>query len=158
MKVGQALAKILKMEGFEHIVGFPLNHLIDPAANEDIRFIKTRTERVAINAIDAIARVTGGNKLGVSVSQHNQGVENAYSGIAQAWDDSTPLLFLPMAPPRRRVNMQPSFSATRNLDGITKWVDTMYFPEQVTEKMRRAFTYLRSGRPGPVVVEIPVDL
>ena len=158
MKVGEALAKILKMEGFEHIVGFPLNHLIDPAANEDIRFIKTRTERVAINMIDAVARVTGGNKLGVSVSQHNQGVENAYSGIAQAWDDSTPLLFLPMAPPRRRVNMQPSFSATRNLDGITKWVDTMYFPEQVTEKMRRAFTYLRSGRPGPVVVEIPVDL
>ncbi|MBN1685457.1 MAG: hypothetical protein JW852_02325, partial [Spirochaetales bacterium] len=158
MKVGEAVAKILKMEGFEYIVGFPLNHLVESAAKEDIRFIKTRTERVAINMIDAVARVTGGNKLGVSVSQHNQGVENAYSGIAQAWDDSTPLLFLPMAPPKRRVTMQPSFSAAKNLDGITKWVDTMYFPEQVTEKMRRAFTYLRSGRPGPVVVEIPVDL
>ncbi len=158
MKVGQAIAKILKTEGFEHIIGFPLNHLVDPAAEEGIRFIKTRTERVAINMIDAIARVTGGNKLGISVSQHNQGVENAYAGIAQAWDDSTPLLMLPMAPPRRRVNMQPSFSAVKNLREITKWVDTMYFPEQAVVQMRRAFTYLRSGRPGPVVVEIPVDL
>jgi len=158
MKVGQAVAKILKMEGFEHIIGFPLNHLVDPAAEEGIRFIKTRTERVAINMIDAIARVTGGNKLGISVSQHNQGIENAYAGIAQAWDDSTPLLMLPMAPPKRRVTMQPSFSAVKNLREITKWVDTMFFPEQAVEQMRRAFTYLRSGRPGPVVIEIPVDL
>ncbi len=158
MKVSEAICRILKIEGFDHITGYPLNFLVDPAAEAGIRFIKARTERVAVNMIDAMARVTGGKTLGVSVSQHNQGIQNAYSGIAQAWDDSTPLLMLPMAPARRHVTRRPSFSSAHNLKGITKWVDTMFFPEQAVEQMRRAFTYLRSGRPGPVVVEIPADL
>jgi thiamine pyrophosphate-dependent acetolactate synthase large subunit-like protein len=158
MTAVEALVKILKMEGFEHILGFPMNHLIDPAAKEGIRFIKARTERVAVNMTDGMARATGGNTLGITVFQHNQGIENAYAGIAQAWDDSTPLLVLPMAPPRRRVNMQPSFSAVKNLGGITKWVDSINHADQMPEAMRRAFTYLRSGRPGPVVLEIPLDV
>ena len=158
MTAAEAIVKILKMEGFDTLLGFPLNYLTDPAAKEGIRFIKTRTERVAVNMTDGMARVTGGNTLGITLTQHNQGIENAYSGIAQAWDDSTPLLVLPMAPARRRINMQPSFSSTKNLDGITKWVDVISFADQVPEAMRRAFTYLRSGRPGPVVLEIPVDV
>ena len=158
MKAVEALVKILKMEGFDHLHGFPMNHLIDPAAKEGIRFIKARTERIAVNMTDAMARVSGGNKLGITVTQHNQGIENAYSGIAQAWDDNIPLLVLPMAPPKRRVNMHPSYDSLKNMSGITKWAETINYADQVPQVMRRAFTYLRSGRPGPVVVQIPTDV
>ncbi|MFC1899335.1 thiamine pyrophosphate-requiring protein [Chloroflexota bacterium] len=158
MKVGTAIAKILKMEGIEFIVGFPMSPILDPAAEEGIRFIKARTERVAVNMADSIGRVSGGNQIGVTVMQSNQGIENAYSGIAQSYDDSTPILVLPMGPMKRRVSVAPSFNATENLKGITKWVDSVNYPERVPELMRRAFTYLRSGRPGPVMVEIPRDI
>ena len=158
MKVSEAIVKILKMEGFEYLIGFPMNPLIDPAAKGGIRFIRTRTERVAVNMTDAIGRVTGGEQLGISVMQSNQGLENAYSGIAQAHDDSTPILILPMGPAKRRDNVLPSFSAVENMRGITKWVDTVSYPDRVPELMRRAFTYLRSGRPGPVMVNVPADM
>jgi len=158
MKGNTAIAKILKMEGVEFIIGFPMNLLFDPAAEEGIRFIKARTERVAVNMTDGIGRVSLGKKFGVSAMQSNQGLENAYSGIAQAWDDSTPIMVLPMGPALRRINTLPSYSAVKNCAGITKWVDSVVATDQIPELMRRAFTYLKTGRPGPVMLEMPGDI
>ena len=90
-----AVAKILKMEGVEFVTGFPDNPLHEEGAKEGIRFIKTRTERVAVNMTDGFGRASMGKRVGVSVIMANQGLENAYSGIAQAFDDSTPILVLP---------------------------------------------------------------
>jgi len=157
VKASTAVAKILKKEGIESIIGFPMNPLLEPLAEEGIRFIRTRTERVAVNMTDGIGRVSAGKQIGVSVMQMNQGLENAYAGIAQAYDDSTPILVLPMGPSRRRISVLPSFNASQNCWGITKWVDSVNYPDRVPELMRRAFTYLRTGRPGPVMVEMPVD-
>ena len=52
----------------------------------------------------------------------------------------------------------PLFSSARTYDSVTKWVETLNQPEQVTEVMRRAFNLLKMGRPGPVMVEIPADV
>lgn len=153
-----AMAKILKMEGVEFISGFPMNPILDPAAEEGIRFIKARTERVGVNIADGFSRVSNGRHIGVCVMQSNQGIENAFPGVAQAFDDSVPLLILPMGPPRRRINTLPSFSAVQNCQRITKWVDSVSFADQIPELMRRAFTYLRMGRPGPVMLELPGDV
>jgi len=158
MRGNTAVAKILKMEGVEFVTGFPVNALHEEGAKEGIRFIKARTERVAVNMTDGFGRVSMGKRVGVSVIMANQGLENAYAGIAQAHDDSTPILVLPGGPARSRVNTLPSFSAVQNCKGITKWVDSISFANQVPVMMRRAFTYLRMGRPGPVMLEIPRDV
>ena len=158
MKGTTAVAKILKIEGVELISGFPMNPILEPAAEESIRFIKARTERVGVNIADGFSRASNGRHIGVCVMQYNQGIENAFSGVAQAFDDSAPMLVLPMGPPRRRINTLPSFSAVQNYRAITKWVDSVNFADRVPEMMRRAFTYLRMGRPGPVMLELPEDV
>jgi acetolactate synthase-1/2/3 large subunit len=158
MKGSTAIAKILKMEGVEFVTGFPGNPIMESIAEENIRFIKARTERVAVNIADAFSRVSNGRRIGVSAMQNNQGIENTFAGVAQAFDDSVPILVLPLAPERRRIGTLPGFSAVQNYRGITKWVDLINFADKVPELMRRAFTYLRMGRPGPVMLELPKDV
>ncbi len=152
-----AIAKILKMEGVEFISGFPLNPIIDPSAEEGIRFITARTERVAVNIADGFTRASNGQRTGVCAMQYGPGIENAFSGVAQAFSDSVPILVLPMGQSRRRL-VPPNFVAVQNYREITKWVDSINLADRVPELMRRAFTYLRTGRPGPVMLELPRDV
>ncbi|MBI4296219.1 MAG: thiamine pyrophosphate-requiring protein [Chloroflexi bacterium] len=152
-----AIAKILKMEGVEFISGFPQNAVFEAGAEEGIRPIVARNERVGVGIADGFTRASFGQRIGVCAMQSGPGVENAFSGVAQAFSDSVPILVLPGAPARRRL-MPPSFIASRNFREITKWADLINFADRVPEMMRRAFTYMRTGRPGPVVLEVPVDV
>ncbi len=158
MKGKTAIAKILKMEGVEFITGFPNNILHEEMAKEGIRFIKFRTERVAVQVADGFSRASFGKRFGICVMQGGPGIENTYPGVAHAFADSVPILVLPGGVARRRISTLPSFSAVKNYWGITKWVDSINFADRVPELMRRAFTYLRMGRPGPVMLELPVDV
>ena len=117
-----------------------------------------RQERVAENMADGFSRTTNGRRIGVMTVQQSAGAENAFAGIAQAQTDSSPLLFLPGHPGRDLVGVRPTFDAIRNYAGTTKWADMIPSTRAVPERMRRAFTLLRSGRPGPVILEIPVDV
>jgi thiamine pyrophosphate-dependent acetolactate synthase large subunit-like protein len=157
MQGRNAIAKILKMEGVEFISGFPQNPLYDAAAEEGIRSIIARNERVGVGIADGFTRASCGQRIGVCAMQNGPGVENAFSGVAQAFSESVPILILPGGNPRRRM-VPPHFIAAKNYGEITKWVDIIYFADQVPEMMRRAFTYLRTGRPGPVMLEIPGDV
>jgi acetolactate synthase I/II/III large subunit len=69
-----------------------------------------------------------------------------------------PILILPLGHQRDRAQVFPLFSSARTYASVTKWVETLNQPEQVTEVMRRAFNLLKMGRPGPVMVEIPADV
>ncbi len=158
MKGNTAIAKILKTEGVEFVTGFPDNPLHEEVAKEDIRFIKFRTERVAVQVADGFSRASFVKRFGVCITQGGPGNENAFSGVAHAFADSVPILILPSGVERRRISTLPSFSAVENYRGITKWVDSINFADQVPEMMRRAFTYLRMGRPGPVMLELPADV
>lgn len=153
----RAIAKILKIEGVAFISGFPQNPIFEAGAEEGIRPIITRNERVGVGIADGFTRASLGQQNGVCAMQYGPGVENAFSGVAQAYSDSIPILVLPGSPSRRRI-LPPSFNASKNYQGITKWTDVINFADRIPEMMRRAFTHLRTGRPGPVLLEIPADV
>ncbi|NLE09385.1 MAG: thiamine pyrophosphate-requiring protein [Dehalococcoidales bacterium] len=153
----EAIARILKMEGVEFISGFPQNFLFDAAAQEGIRCIISRNERVGVGMADGYARASFAQKIGVCAMQNGPGIENSFSGIAQAYSESVPILALPSGFAIRRM-VPPNFIASKGYRDITKWADTVYFADQVPDMMRRAFTCLRAGRPGPVLLEIPMDI
>src|SRR4051794_19177837 len=158
MKVGQAIAEIMKREGIEILCGYPVNHLLEFAAAADIRPIIVRQERIGLHMADAISRVTSGKKIGAFCMQHGPGAENAFGGVAQCFGESVPVLVLPMGYPRRIAHVPPNFNSTISMSTVTKSAEPITSADEVSNIMRRAFTRLRSGRGGPSLVEIPADI
>jgi thiamine pyrophosphate-dependent acetolactate synthase large subunit-like protein len=158
MKVGAAIAEIMKREGVDILAAYPVNHLIEHAAALDIRPIIVRQERIGLHMADAISRLTSGGKLGAFCMQHGPGTENAYGGIAQAYSESIPILVVPGGFPRRTAQVGANYNATREMRGISKSAESITTPAEVVNVMRRAFSHLRNGRGGPALVEVPQDL
>ena len=158
MNGSQAIAEILKLEGVQQVFCFPFTPIIEALAETGIRPIVARQERVAENMADGFSRTTCGERIGVITVQQAAGAENAFAGIAQARTDSSPVLFLPGHPGRNLVGVPPTFDGVRNYAATTKWADLIPSAAAVAQRMRRAFTLLRSGRPGPVMLEVPVDV
>ncbi|MBI2372089.1 MAG: thiamine pyrophosphate-requiring protein [Deltaproteobacteria bacterium] len=153
-----AIANILKLEGVEHLLCFPNNAIIDAAAEAGIRPICARTERVAVNIADGLSRVSSGRRIGVCAVQYGPGSENMFAGVAQAYSDASPILLLPAGVDRRREGIPPNFQAIHNYRGVTKWVEVVNLAHRIPQMLRRAFTLLRCGKPGPVMLEIPTDV
>lgn len=158
MKLGAAIAEIMKREGIRILTGYPVNHLIEHAAEIDIRPIMVRQERIGLHMADAISRVTSGRTIGAFCMQHGPGSENAYGGVAQCYGESIPVLVLPMGYARRLSHVDPNFNSTIQMRGITKSAEPIIQAAEVPNILRRAFTRLRNGRGGPVLVEIPTDM
>lgn len=158
MKVGQAIAEIMKREGIEILCGYPVNHLLEFAAAADIRPVIVRQERIGLHMADAISRVTSGRKIGAFCMQHGPGAENAYGGVAQAYSESVPLLVVPQGYARRIANVAPHFNSSRNMRDVAKIAEPVMLPKEVCNIMRRAFSNLRNGRSGPAIVEVPSDV
>lgn len=158
MKTAEAICEILKREGVELLVGYPVNHLLEYAARIGIRPIIVRQERTGLHMADAISRVTSGRKLGVFAMQHGPGTENAYGGIAQAFGESVPILVLPMGYARRLAWVHPNYNASLQMRGITKSAEPLTSAREIPAVFRRAFQRLKAGRGGPVLVEIPTDV
>ena len=153
-----AVANILKMEGVEFFGCIPSNPLIEAAAAAGIRPIVFRQEGTGVHMADGFARVTNGKRTGIFLMQSGPGAENAFGGVAQAYADSVPVLLLPAAASQDRQGVSPTFSPVRSYEPITKWSAQINSADRVPELMRRAFTKLRSGRPGPVLLEMPEDV
>jgi thiamine pyrophosphate-dependent acetolactate synthase large subunit-like protein len=158
MKVGDAIAEILKREGVDTLFGYPVNRMFECAAAAKIRPITVRQERIGVHMADAVARVTSGKKIGVFAMQHGPGTENALGAIAQCYSESVPILVLPGGYDRRLAHVDPNFSATRGMQPFVKSVEQLTSGADITNVFRRAFTQLRNGRGGPCVVEIPKDV
>jgi thiamine pyrophosphate-dependent acetolactate synthase large subunit-like protein len=153
-----AIVQILKIEGVRQVFCFPFTPIMDSLADAGIRPIVARQERVAENMADGFSRASCGRQIGVVTVQQSAGVENAFAGIAHARTDSSPILFLPGHPGRDFVGVPPTFDAVKNYRETTKWADMIPSAAAVPQRMRRAFTLLRCGRPGPVLLEVPVDV
>jgi thiamine pyrophosphate-dependent acetolactate synthase large subunit-like protein len=158
VKVAAAVAEILKREGVEFLIGYPVNPIIEAAAAADIRTIIVRQERTGLHMADAVSRLSSGRRIGVFAMQHGPGAENSFGGVAQAYGDSVPLVVLPAGYPRRLTNLPPNFNAALNYRHITKWAEQVVLPAEVPAALRRAFTQVRNGRPRPALVEIPTDV
>lgn len=158
MKVGDAIAEILRREGVEMVIGYPVNHVLEYAAIANIRPIIVRQERTGAHMADAISRMTSGEKIGVFVMQSGPGAENTYGAIAQAYAESVPLLVMPGGYHRRLAHVSPNYNSTISMRDITKSAEPINDAREIPNIMRRAFSRLKNGRGGPVLVEIPNDI
>jgi acetolactate synthase-1/2/3 large subunit len=164
MKGQKAITNILKAEGVEWVTCYPdggtASSLIAACADAGIRTIQARSERVVVNIADGFTRVTNGRPNGVAVIGGGQTAGVAFSGISQAFSDNVPMLVLGGAPIRDRVGQRQiqDYDPIHTYLKVSKWVETINFAYRVPELMRRAFTYLRNGRPSPVVLVSPHDI
>lgn len=158
MRVIDAIAEILRREGIKHLSCYPTTPVIEAAASLGIRPIVCRQERVGVGIADGFARVSNGRPPGVFAMQYGPGAENAFAGVATAFSDSTPLLLLPLGNSRVQDGVFPLFSSVRAYASVCKTVEQITVAEKVVDSMRRAFARLKLGRPGPVLVETPLDV
>jgi acetolactate synthase-1/2/3 large subunit len=158
MQVMNVIAEILKREGVSTLFCFPTTPIIEAAAAVGIRPVICRQERVGVHMADGFTRVSNGRPPGVFAMQYGPGAENAFAGVATAFSDSSPVLFLPLGHPRETAQLFPMFKSSRSYAAITKAVEEVQLPHEVGNIMRRAFSQLKNGRPGPVMVEVPADV
>ncbi len=157
----QILMKTLKEEGVDTIFGFPggvLINIYDELAKTDIRHVLVRHEQGAAHAADGYARA--GGRVGVCMVTSGPGATNTVTGIASAYMDSIPVVIITGQVPTQLIGND----AFQEVDivGITRPCTKHNFLVQRTEDLARiikeAFFIARSGRPGPVLVDIPKDV
>jgi thiamine pyrophosphate-dependent acetolactate synthase large subunit-like protein len=158
MRGSEVVAEVLRREGVDVVFAFPANKMIDTAAALGIRPIIGREERSVVNMADAYSRIKNGKQVGVVMVQHGPGAEHSFGSIAQAYSDSVPVLFLPNGNPREEHGLRTCFDAVESFRPITKWAARFDTVESIPDQLRRAFQLMRSGRPGPVVLELPLDV
>ena len=158
MTGADVVAEILKREGTEFLACYPNQPLIEACAKVGIRPILCRQERVGMAIADGISRTTNGKSIGVFTMQHGPGAENAFPGAAQAFSDNVPVLLLPSGESMRKAHIQPNFRSVENYGSVTKWLAEVNHMDRIPELMRRAFYLLRTGKPGPVLLEIPREV
>src|SRR6201997_3651639 len=158
MLVMDVISEILKREGISTLFCFPTTPIIEAAAAVGIKPVICRQERVGVHMADGFARVSNGRPPGVFAMQYGPGAENAFAGVATAFSDSSPTVFLPLGHPRETAQLFPMFKSSRTYASITKSVEEVTLPGQIANVMRRAFSQVKNGRQGPVMVEVPVDI
>ena len=155
--VGTGIARILKAEGVDWVSTFPVCKVNNSLGREGIPMVMMRDDRYAVAVADAFSRITGGTKIGVCTFQggvNAAGLQVAFAGMAQAFEDGSPVLCITDGISAGDTENS-QFDVTAALKSVTKWYGHLDKPERLPEFMRRAFTMLRSGRPGPVVIAIP---
>ena len=158
MNGADLIAGILKLEGVEILPAFPHSDIIDSAAKLGIRPIIVRQERQALHIADGYSRMTAGRKLCATTVQYGPGSENAAGAVAQCYGDHVPVLHIPGGYPRHETCVAPNYVAARNQQLFTKWCETVPDTSRIPRMMHNAVSNLRNGRPGPVTLEVPVDL
>jgi acetolactate synthase-1/2/3 large subunit len=158
MNGAEVIAEILKREGTEFLSCYPRNAVIEPCAALDIRPILCRQERVGVGIADGYSRIKRGKKNGVFAAQAGPGIENAFPGIAQAFAENVPLLVVSGGMPLERQYVRPNFRAAEVYRPVTKWSALAHSAQEHPGLMRRAYQALRSGKAGPVLVEVPDEV
>ena len=161
MTGGDAVIHALEKEGVEYISGFAGGGEVPlwPAlrASETIKVFLARHERQGVEIADGYARATG--KVGVALTGTGPGATNTLTGIAGAFADNIPVLLLMGQHPLGNMGKEIQQEVPSSIfDSFVKWKGTMSKVEDIPGVMRRAFTALRSGSPGPVVLEMPLDV
>jgi acetolactate synthase-1/2/3 large subunit len=158
MKGAEAIAEILKREGTEFLACYPRNAVIEACAAIDIRPILCRQERVGVGMADGYSRIRRGKRNGVFAAQHGPGIENAFAGVAQAYSENVPLLVIPGGSSGERQYIRPTFRAAEVFGPVTKWSALVTSTKEIPDVMRRAYQAMRSGKPGPVLVEVQTEV
>src|SRR5215510_9079606 len=158
MNGAAVVADILKREGTEFLACYPRNPLIEACAELDIRPILCRQERVGVGMADGFSRIRRGKRNGVFAAQAGPGIDNAFPGIAQAYSENVPLLIIAGALALARQYVRPVFRAADVYRPVTKWSALAHSAQELPGLMRRAFHAMRSGKGGPVLIEVPDEV
>jgi len=157
----EAMCEALLDEGVEYLFGYPGGAIMpfyDALPDYPLKHILTRHEQAAAHAADGYARAT--NRVGVVVATSGPGATNLVTGLATAQMDSVPLVAITGQVGRPALGKD-SFQET-NVMGMTLPFTKHSFlvedPDELYPTMRRAFEIARSGRPGPVLVDVPKDV
>ncbi|MBV2134979.1 acetolactate synthase 3 large subunit [Pseudomonas sp. MAP12] len=158
----EMIVRFLRDEGVKYIYGYPggaVLHIYDALFKEKaIEHILVRHEQAATHMADGYARATG--KAGVVLVTSGPGATNAITGIATAYMDSIPMVVLSGQVPSTMVGTD-AFQET-DMVGISRPIVKHSFiikhPAEIPEVLKKAFHIAESGRPGPVVVDIPKDM
>ncbi|RMX15418.1 acetolactate synthase 3 catalytic subunit [Vandammella animalimorsus] len=158
----EILMKALAAEGVKHIWGYPggaVLYIYDALyRQEQVQHVLVRHEQAAVHAADGYARATG--EVGVALVTSGPGLTNAVTGLATAYMDSIPLVVISGQVPAPSIG-QDAFQECDTV-GITRPVVKHNFlvkrAEDVAMTVKKAFHIARSGRPGPVVIDIPKDV
>ena len=162
LRGAEILVKALQAEGVKYVWGYPggaVLHIYDAFYKQDtIQHVLVRHEQAAVHAADGYARATG--DVGVAMVTSGPGVTNAVTGIATAYMDSIPMVIVTGQVPTAAIGLD-AFQECDTV-GITRPIVKHNFlvkdVRQMAEVMKKAFHIARSGRPGPVVVDIPKDV
>ena len=163
MKVtgAQAIVKCLEEQGVEVIFGFPggvIIDLFDELEKSDITNVLVRHEQAAVHAADAYGRVRG--EVGVALVTSGPGATNTVTGIASAYCDSIPMVVFTGQVPTGLIGND----AFQEVDiiGITRPCTKHNYlvkdPNDLADTIREAFYVARTGRPGPVLIDLPKDV
>ncbi|MDG9923716.1 MULTISPECIES: acetolactate synthase 3 large subunit [unclassified Pseudomonas] len=158
----EMVVRSLRDEGVKYIYGYPggaLLHIYDALFKEpEVTHILVRHEQAATHMADGYARATG--KAGVVLVTSGPGATNAITGIATAYMDSIPMVVISGQVPSTVVGTD-AFQET-DMVGISRPIVKHSFiikhPSEIPEVIKKAFYLAQSGRPGPVVVDIPKDM
>jgi len=156
------LVKSLQAEGVQFVWGYPggaVLHIYDALYKQNtIEYVLVRHEQAAVHAADGYARATG--EVGVALVTSGPGVTNAVTGIATAYMDSIPMVIITGQVPTHAIGLD-AFQECDTV-GITRPIVKHNFlvkdVRDMAEIMKKAFHIARTGRPGPVVVDIPKDV
>ncbi|HHD63347.1 MAG TPA: biosynthetic-type acetolactate synthase large subunit [Desulfobulbaceae bacterium] len=157
----QAIVKCLHEEGIDTIFGFPggaVIDLYDELLDSDIKHVLVRHEQGAVHAADGYARATG--KVGVALLTSGPGATNGVTAIATAYMDSIPIVVFTGQVPRVLIGND----AFQEVDivGITRPCTKHNYlvsdPKELVSTIREAFYLAASGRPGPVLIDLPKDV
>ncbi|MCB4365610.1 acetolactate synthase 3 catalytic subunit [Hydrogenophaga taeniospiralis] len=162
LRGAEILIKALQAEGVKYIWGYPggaVLHIYDAFYKQDtIQHVLVRHEQAAVHAADGYARATG--DVGVALVTSGPGVTNAITGIATAYMDSIPMVIVTGQVPTAAIGLD-AFQECDTV-GITRPIVKHNFlvkdVRDMAMVMKKAFHIARSGRPGPVVVDIPKDV
>ena len=158
----EILVKALQAENVQYIWGYPggaVLYIYDALYQQDtIEHVLVRHEQAAVHAADGYARATG--EVGVALVTSGPGLTNAVTGIATAYMDSIPMVIISGQVPTAAIGLD-AFQECDTV-GITRPIVKHNFlvkdARDLAETMKKAFHIARTGRPGPVVVDIPKDV
>jgi acetolactate synthase-1/2/3 large subunit len=158
---GDMLIRALRDEGVEYVFGYPGGaalHIYDALfRQEDVKHILVRHEQAAAHAADAYSRATG--KVGTVLVTSGPGATNTITGIATAYMDSIPLVVLSAQVVSDKIG-EDAFQET-DMIGVSRPIVKHSFmvtdPTEIPELVRKAYYIAASGRPGPVVIDLPKD-
>jgi acetolactate synthase I/II/III large subunit len=161
LKGAEIVLQCLRAEGVDLVFGYPggaIMPLYDALDGSGVRHVLTRHEQGAAFAASGYARVTG--KVGVAMATSGPGATNLVTGIADAKMDSVPLVCI-TGQVRTAMIGTDAFQETDVFGvtlSLTKWSRLVRTIDEIPEVIAEGFYWARSGRPGPVVIDIPTDV